>query len=115
MHIQMHGAVCTSCLGLELYWHDSVFLQLYDVGMMVRIFRQFPVLPNSFNLLCFHPPDSVESLSQHIAFWDSLEHTPWAVPPADKPGGSGGAVLNEVRLTLLFIHLHCHVIIIIFF
>ncbi|TMS18050.1 hypothetical protein E3U43_010376 [Larimichthys crocea] len=38
---------------------------------------------------------SAESLSRHTAFWDSLELSPWAVPPADKPGGSGGAVLNE--------------------
>ncbi|KAM7373218.1 hypothetical protein PAMP_008089 [Pampus punctatissimus] len=41
---------------------------------------------------------SAESLSQHSAFWDSLEPSPWAVPPADKPGGSGGAVLNEWNL-----------------
>ncbi|KAG7237760.1 hypothetical protein INR49_031772 [Caranx melampygus] len=25
---------------------------------------------------------------------------PWAVPPADKPGGSGGVVLNELSLTV---------------
>lgn len=40
------------------------------------------------------------SLSQHTAFWDSLEPSPWAVPPADTPGGSGGVVLNEVKLSL---------------
>ncbi|KAL3983887.1 hypothetical protein ACER0C_015512 [Sarotherodon galilaeus] len=33
--------------------------------------------------------------STHTAFWDSLEPSPWAVPPADTPGGSGGVVLNE--------------------
>lgn len=32
------------------------------------------------------------------AFWDRLDLSSWALPPAHKPGVSGVAVLNEVRL-----------------
>lgn len=97
--IQIHSAVCSSCWYLQhsipvcsaMYVH----ITFRNCGDDKKLFSKF-----SFNFGCFHPPGSAESLSQHTAFLDSLEPSPWAVPPADKPGGSGGVVLNEVRLSL---------------
>lgn len=89
---------CTSVYDLERTWR-------LQFASLTAIFKKDPSLLvwfiYFFNFCCFHPPGSAESQSHHTVFWDSLEPSPWAVPPADKPGGSGGVVLNEVRIFLL--------------
>lgn len=58
-------------------------------GLLSAAFH-FDIARNS--LSSFYPAGSAESLSQHIAFWDSVEHSPWAVPPADKQGSGRSRV-----------------------
>lgn len=72
-------------------------------GRYSRGFPRSPFFEGVLISVVFIPPGIAESLSRRIAFWDSLEPSKWAAPPSDKPGGSGGVLLNEVNIFLFFL------------
>ena len=81
-------------------WHNLERMRALQFVLLKEDNFSYSFVSTSF---VFIHQGFLSSLSQHIAFWDSLEPSKWAVPPADKPGGSGGVVLNEVRVFLLLL------------
>lgn len=92
-------------------WHDwellvtnhiqylSVTVTQHPLGDACYCVSWLEVLPtpvSAFIVLIQQTTDGVPE--SHTAFWDRLDLSSWALPPADKPGVFGVAVLNEVRL-----------------